>query len=770
MPTPSSRYAENYSVDFKGKTYKYSDTIRNIYPTTDVNTNIDMSAAFIGLSNINELKKIVPTYYEITNSDATTKWVKDGEEEIQGMTVYKGKINSRFSDSTSIGNPSIILVTPFASNRNAGYLYNGYNDSKSSNNLTTINNYRVPINFKNNEQLCRPTITGIKYSELVEALSTNTTKLNYEIQFADFIANPSDYLVADFNPTGRDNLVWNYDTNKYEINNAYHVMPMLAFDNKVNSNGLVTFGSGFWLTKGMTNADGIHTYRLTTFTASGGSTTHFQRSLQVDCQMLPSQINMRLEPSLKDLIGSSEWEPNTNRWENKIYEDGNYVWFFKHSYGIHSTTGVFNNYTVYPHAFLKGEFVYKMLTCTGLYYVDTGDTAIINTLDINHLYDSEHVYLCEIDESGNATGRLIQGVEIQKSTAWNVDGEGFNPNFTPGSGGGSFNDDPSDPITFSTNTPSGGGLFSQIFGLTLLDASDLSTFINNVNEVGFDPLASCISFSVFPIDVSSFSGGDQQIVWKTYQDAAIKKVIESGVVAKRLVNTVKTYNLGSITIERRMTDRGIPFLDYSCGLEIYIPFCGVLPLDTQFCMGRTITAYLTVDISTGGCVSVVYADSTPVAYGSGKMSATIPLTSGEYGIIQASLIEGGVKAAFSGVGAIAGFATKQSLSAGQSLYEMGTRIGRTIYGLNSNSTSISGSFSGAESFRLPMTAYINIKRPHFKIASNYGHTFARPTVETKAISSCSGLTVCVNPDISGITCTDDERKLIQEKLSTGIFV
>lgn len=69
---------------------------------------------------------------------------------------------------------------------------------------------------------------------------------------------------------------------------------------------------------------------------------------------------------------------------------------------------------------------------------------------------------------------------------------------------------------------------------------------------------------------------------------------------------------------------------------------------------------------------------------------------------------------------------------------------------NSAPTHVSGSFGACTSWHFPNYCYVKITRPHFQKPDNYGHTEAVPVVATKPLSSLSGLTTCVNPDVSGI--------------------
>lgn len=90
-----------------------------------------------------------------------------------------------------------------------------------------------------------------------------------------------------------------------------------------------------------------------------------------------------------------------------------------------------------------------------------------------------------------------------------------------------------------------------------------------------------------------------------------------------------------------MQQRGEPYLDYSCAIELYLPFCGIFSLDTQAVMGRTITAQLVLDPTSGSITGYAWVSESgqklPVAYGSGQVGVDLPITAQQYGMSKAAL-------------------------------------------------------------------------------------------------------------------------------------
>ena len=379
---------------------------------------------------------------------------------------------------------------------------------------------------------------------------------------------------------------------------------------------------------------------------------------------------------------------------------------------------------------------------------------------------------------------------------------------------GGDDDDNSDDINFGYAF-SGAGAFTNLWYCTQKDLADLRQWFLGADAQhpipeGFDPMPSIIGLFQYPISL----GGDvlEEIKFRTSSGL----IVSTGVQAARGLSTNLKFDLGSINIPARMRERGVPFLDYESTVECYVPFCGVFQLDTQTVIGKTLSCTLWMSPATGECNCIVYTISNgikaPVAYGSGNMSSQIPISSNGWGSYAAALknatiqknqivtgaATGGISSVLSGTGNIAATLDLGEQIAGQSvgsafgaaglalggagaalgLLSTGIKAYQDINAANvgirhlkaSNGTSINGAFSGQSAWNYPMTPYIKISRPHFKKPSNYAHTQGIPLIEAKKLSECSGFTMCVGADLTGITATQTERDIISAYLTNGIIV
>ena len=84
---------------------------------------------------------------------------------------------------------------------------------------------------------------------------------------------------------------------------------------------------------------------------------------------------------------------------------------------------------------------------------------------------------------------------------------------------------------------------------------------------------------------------------------------------------------------------------------------------------------------------------------------------------------------------------------------------------------ISGA-TGFSDLACPSTAYVQIKRGIYSKPMHYKSTVGYSTnaKEYGKISDFSGYIQCVNADVSGITCTEEEKSKIKLLLESGVYV
>lgn len=80
--------------------------------------------------------------------------------------------------------------------------------------------------------------------------------------------------------------------------------------------------------------------------------------------------------------------------------------------------------------------------------------------------------------------------------------------------------------------------------------------------------------------------------------------IDSGVNAARVTQQMKILNCGSIDIDEQFKS----FMDYSghSKCKIYLPYCGIFPLEINEIMGGTLSLQYIIDNLTGACIAQLY--------------------------------------------------------------------------------------------------------------------------------------------------------------------
>ena len=420
-----------------------------------------------------------------------------------------------------------------------------------------------------------------------------------------------------------------------------------------------------------------------------------------------------------------------------------------------------------------------------------------------------------IVNNGMITGYTDDMSEESEWDTWENIKDHVTPSVRPSPtppGPGPYDDDPWSGVSFSGVGVGGAGAFAKCYYMTSTELANLRSWMNSNNvPEGFDPMAQIIGLSQVPV---SLSGDDNDTVKfvnsSAVYDPGVTRLVDSGVSTQIAMGTPKRYSLGSVDIVRRMQERGEPYLDYDCQIELYLPLIGMFSLDTQAVMGSTITAEAVLDPISGTLAAYAYVSrdgqNLPIAYGSTTIGVDLPISAQQYSVSRAALKQANAQLGSSilsstlsfiaaataggkgsGTGAKTATGTTNGLAAA-GIREAGAdymkasqagnvfgdfmQWGRTIRQLSyGNNTAIAGSFGGSTAqWSYPFTPYVKIIRPRYEKPLNYAHSQGVPCVQTKKVGSCTGFIQCIGVDVSGITrATDLERQAIQAALANGVF-
>ena len=305
---------------------------------------------------------------------------------------------------------------------------------------------------------------------------------------------------------------------------------------------------------------------------------------------------------------------------------------------------------------------------------------------------------------GTSTSESTTGTDNANNPAYNWKNPwsdaGYNPDRT----------DPNkytDKIELSKPAITTTGIFNRTFALNSVNVNQLAGYLWNADEtifneivkglslMGGNPIDGIIDLRLYPFDVvtkSTNTAVDHIVVGRT--DTKINGV--------KISNYNAILNLGSCTFFPYFGN----FLDYEpfTTASLYVPYVGIVPISTADFMGQTISCKMVVDITTGSCTAVVFANDIPIIYKNGNIGVEIPMTgtnSAEY----ASRIMGGLT---SGAADVALGASSKSV--GQVVSGVGSIVDSAL-SVNNTMYNTAGSSSPAGGLWQPQNWYFIIQRP-----------------------------------------------------------
>lgn len=237
------------------------------------------------------------------------------------------------------------------------------------------------------------------------------------------------------------------------------------------------------------------------------------------------------------------------------------------------------------------------------------------------------------------------------------------------------------------------------------------------------------------------------------------------VTSQKNVITLGNYNVP------RATNTFYDFAPYST-YELFIPCCGWVPLPDTVA-GRTIDVYMIIDLSSCTCKGVCRIGGTTVAEASGVLGVSVPFFSTDSGLKRAAdvmavtqMISGiaqGAVGSGAGSGALVVSGSAAALQGLEQLYINGNTNYTAIKGGNGDITAVGNG------------EYCTVKITHPVVDevvnnSRFGHSIGYLCNTVGKVKNFKGLTVCANPHVTGIDCTESEKEEIKRLLEEGIIV
>lgn len=298
--------------------------------------------------------------------------------------------------------------------------------------------------------------------------------------------------------------------------------------------------------------------------------------------------------------------------------------------------------------------------------------------------------------------------------------------------------------TFAQLQSLGDYLWSDLFSL--------DTFKKLFN----DPMQAILGLSLVPVTPPTAGG------------TVVIGNVSTGITMPRVLQQFVTVDCGSVTLPEYWGG----YLDYSpyTKVEIYLPYIGVRPLDTDEVMGRTLHVVYHVDVLSGACVCFIQCDNTIRYHYVGQCGASIPITANDWTRVVNGAVSIatalGVGVATLGAGAAAGGVTAASMAGA------GALVGGVASQVLASKPRVehSGSLAGMGGLLGIQFPYIMIQRPRQAVPTQQNAFTGYPSFIKRTLSTVTGYTQVTGVHLTGLSCTDEEKKEIQAYLETGVIL
>lgn len=294
-----------------------------------------------------------------------------------------------------------------------------------------------------------------------------------------------------------------------------------------------------------------------------------------------------------------------------------------------------------------------------------------------------------------------------------------------------------------------------------LDKDDIWKVRAGLNAINIDPLVlkdvtkNLISYKCFAFDPATLIKTKTPVI--VHIGGREIKYNDNSIPAN-YVEELNTINLGAITINKPFGD----YRDYApyTKLELFVPFCGWTTLPS-WCMDKTITGEMFVDMWDGSCKAVIKANSTVVCELGGSCAYDVPFVADATGSKAAAILAKTATTA----GAVA---TGNPLAIATSGIALATAM-------NANYTEMRGVCGDGSNINGLDRMYVKITRvswtdPHKKARPNaYKHTYGIPCGKSLTLKQGDGFTQILDANIQG-AMTAKEKQMIIDGFRHGLIL
>lgn len=323
-----------------------------------------------------------------------------------------------------------------------------------------------------------------------------------------------------------------------------------------------------------------------------------------------------------------------------------------------------------------------------------------------------------------------------------------------GGGNGDF-DNTSDPIDIPP-LPAVSAVdtgFMTLFRPSLQNMRDLAAYmwanplfdVNAYKKILANPMDAILGLSLVPVTIPA----------NTTKQVTVGN-IPTGISMPVADNQFIEVDCGSINVNEHWG----AYLDYSpyTKCELYLPYCGIHPIDTDDVMATTVKVVYHVDILTGACCAYVKCGDSVLYTFTGQLATTIPITGNDW----TSMINGIINATT----AIGSMAATGGLTAPMAVSE----VASTVINTAKPTMERSGSLSGTGGMMATQYPYLILTRPRQALPELQNRFSGYPSFISSYLSDLSGYTEVYSVHLEGISATGVELSEIEQILKGGVIL
>ena len=345
-------------------------------------------------------------------------------------------------------------------------------------------------------------------------------------------------------------------------------------------------------------------------------------------------------------------------------------------------------------------------------------------------------------------------------------------------------DDSSDFIDIPSTPSVKGGVSVRAYAMDSSHALNIKDVLWNVNyfsdkeKLYTSPGEAIVGLKIFPYTFNVPTDYETVVCGGTVMQATVTDVIKT-ISGKPI--PANYFNDTQIDMgELQITEYFGSFLDYDpyTSLTLYMPYIGFKELSCSDFMGKKLKLKYLVDIYSGTCTAIIYADDKIISTDKGTIGIEIPLCSSTKALTEINSEIAKNTNTIGGITSIGSLATGVAtgnpiILAGGLVSTLGTfnNMQKTQISSRQFQTSKSGNLgNNGTSLDCVQTPYIIIQRPVTAFPENIGSQEGYASRYGGVISSFTGFLQVENVKLDNVSCTETEKAEITALLKSGIYL